>query len=185
MQRYEGASTIFGPYTLSIYLNKYEQLAEALATGKELDPGPTPPDFSAELLTFVFPAASDGVSGTNNFGDVLQQPPESASIGDTVSVKFASGNPRHNSQRGGSFFVVEQLIGDNAWQVVATDASWETRLTWVRTNGSTGESEITIEWTINDTVQSGTYRIRHTGNYKNKSGQVLSYQGTSDEFSVQ
>lgn len=185
MQRYEGASTIFGPYTLSLYLNKYRQLAEALANGKEVDPGPTPPDFSAQLLTFVFPSASDGVSETTNFGDVLVQPPKSVSIGDTVTVTFASGNPRHNSQRGGSFFVVEKLVGGDAWQVVATDANWETRLTWTRTNASTGESQITVEWEIDNSIEPGTYRIRHTGHYKNKSGQVIQYQGESDEFSVE
>lgn len=33
IQRYEGASTIFGPYTLPIYLQQYEKLAAALEVG--------------------------------------------------------------------------------------------------------------------------------------------------------
>jgi hypothetical protein len=28
--------------------------------GESLDPGPTPPDFSSQLITLVFPAAADG-----------------------------------------------------------------------------------------------------------------------------
>jgi hypothetical protein len=31
VQRYEGASTIYGPHTLTLYLNQYHKLASALA----------------------------------------------------------------------------------------------------------------------------------------------------------
>ena len=43
-QRYEAASTIFGPNTLNAYLEQYEMLMGALLAGAALDPGPTPED---------------------------------------------------------------------------------------------------------------------------------------------
>jgi len=46
MQHYEGASTLFGPYTLDTYIQENVKLAEALTNNRALDPGPTPPDLS-------------------------------------------------------------------------------------------------------------------------------------------
>ena len=43
-QRYEAASTIFGPNTLNAYLEQYEMLVAALLTGGSVSPGPTPDD---------------------------------------------------------------------------------------------------------------------------------------------
>ena len=43
-QRYEAASTIFGPNTLNAYLEQYEKLLAALLTGGSVSPGPTPDD---------------------------------------------------------------------------------------------------------------------------------------------
>jgi neutral ceramidase len=67
----------------------YKYLAN-IFQGESLDPGPTPPDFSSQLITLVFPAAADGTALGQNFGDCLQQPSESVSSGDTVVVKFVS-----------------------------------------------------------------------------------------------
>ncbi|PSN40922.1 Neutral ceramidase [Blattella germanica] len=88
VQRYEGASTIFGPHTLTIYLNQYRKLASALLKNSQLDPGPTPPDLTDDLVTFVTPVVFDTPKWDHKFGDCLQQPPEVVHTGDTVSVKF-------------------------------------------------------------------------------------------------
>ena len=65
-QRYEAASTIFGPNTLNAYLEQYEMLLAALLTGGSVSPGPTPDDllddqvgatavfFSTLLCFFLF-----------------------------------------------------------------------------------------------------------------------------------
>ncbi|XP_063912846.1 neutral ceramidase-like [Zophobas morio] len=182
LQRYEGGSTIFGPHTLNLYINRFKQMATALMTNETLDPGPTPRDFSSQLITLVFPAASDGVAEGQNFGDCLQQP-EAATVGDTVVVKFVSGSPRHDVMHGRTFLTVEKSTGDD-WVVVATDANWETRLWWERTNSETGESEVTIEWDVGEGVEAGEYRIRHIGNYKGQDGDIYPYEGLSDTFTV-
>lgn len=52
-QRYEGASTLFGPHTLAGYQQEYAKLAKALATGTSADPGPTPPDLSGNTVRIM------------------------------------------------------------------------------------------------------------------------------------
>ncbi|XP_044262814.1 neutral ceramidase-like [Tribolium madens] len=183
LQRYEGGSTIYGPQTLNLYINKFKQLATALINGKTLDPGPTPPDFSSQLITLVSPPSVDGIAESDNFGDCLQQPPASVSLGETVSVKFVSGNPRHDVLHGSTYISVEQSVGDN-WVLVASDANWETRFYWKRTNPTTGESEVTIEWDIGQNVEPGQYRIRHNGHYKEKSGEIRAYEGVTKTFNI-
>ena len=43
MQHYEGASTLFGPYTLHAYQQEFRKLAIALSNGNRVEPGPLPP----------------------------------------------------------------------------------------------------------------------------------------------
>ncbi|CAH1381135.1 unnamed protein product [Tenebrio molitor] len=180
LQRYEGASTIFGPQTLNLYIKKYKELAAAMVKGETLDAGPTPPDSSSPAMT-VLPAGPDGVG--QNFGECLQQPDESVSSGDTVVVKFVGGNPRHDTLRGGSYISVEKAK-ENDWVVVANDANWETRYLWKRMNVATGTSEVTIEWDVREGVEPGEYRIRHHGHHKTFTNQVKSYEGVSRNFTV-
>ena len=46
VQRYEGASTLYGPNTLAAYQYLYSGLAAALQTGTPVPPGPTPQDLT-------------------------------------------------------------------------------------------------------------------------------------------
>lgn len=49
---------------------------------------------------------------------------------DSCCARQVSGHPRNNVQLGGSFLTVERLLNTtDTWEVIATDASWETR--WV------------------------------------------------------
>ena len=58
-QHYEGASTLFGPYTLQAYQQEYGQLAQALSTS-------TPVSWTASLPASTAPSAKR-VSITNNY----------------------------------------------------------------------------------------------------------------------
>ncbi|XP_071370157.1 neutral ceramidase, partial [Centroberyx affinis] len=76
IQRYEGASTIYGPHTLSAYLQRYSSLARAIAQDRvsQLPVGPPPPFFQDSQLFNLLPAAAaDRKSANRSFGDVLQQ----------------------------------------------------------------------------------------------------------------
>ncbi|XP_060526421.1 neutral ceramidase [Cylas formicarius] len=185
LQRYEAAATIFGPHTLSIYIKVYSTLAEALMKGTQVEEGPPPPDVTGQTLSLITPVIFDSAGFTHNFGDVLQQPPESAKIGDVVSAIFVSGHPRNDVMHGKTFLTVEQQTANNSWKVIANDASWETRFIWTRTGSVTGTSTAEIRWEIRDHVQPGVYRIGHFGNYKSLWGGIGSYNGTSNSFVVE
>ena len=95
-QRYEAASTIYGPYTLDAYRQEFKKLAEALATGKSVDPGPSPPNYLSEQLSLHFPVIFDATPSGDKFGSVHLAPKSSYTINSTVEVQFWAGNPRNN-----------------------------------------------------------------------------------------
>lgn len=58
VQRYEGASTIYGPHTLTIYLEKYVQLLSALLEGREVEAGPNPPNLDSAQINLNTPVTT-------------------------------------------------------------------------------------------------------------------------------
>ncbi|XP_063819319.1 putative neutral ceramidase C [Pseudophryne corroboree] len=189
-QRYEAASTIYGPHTLSAYLQLYRGLAKAIteATVDKLPRGPQPPFFNqSQLFTFLGPVLADKAPDTKTFGDVLVQVMPQYRPGDVASVTFVAGNPRSSVtyMTNDTYIKVEKY--DNVkgtWHTVHNDASWETRYYWHKGTGS--QSNATIEWHIPASADSGTYRIRHFGHYKQSfiPAIIRSYNGTSDQFQI-
>lgn len=92
LQRYEGASTLFGPYTLPIYLKQYSKLAKALVQNTKLDRGPEPDDIKSEVLSFLPPVVYDTAEGRHKYGDCIKQPPYTVTRGQTVEAKFVSSS---------------------------------------------------------------------------------------------
>ncbi|CAF92687.1 unnamed protein product, partial [Tetraodon nigroviridis] len=185
VQRYEGASTIFGPYTLSAYLQKYRGLARAIAQA-ELPTGPQPPFFE-KLFNLMFAAGFDRKPENRSFGDVIGQVYPVYRQGDVVSVTFVAGNPRHSGDMRDKTFVAVEIYDNrtDTWNTVHTDASWETRFHWLK--GSNRQSNSTVEWYIPPSAASGFYRIKHFGHYKQMKGLkpvITPYEGTSDVFRV-
>ncbi|XP_018616424.1 neutral ceramidase [Scleropages formosus] len=190
VQRYEGASTIYGPHTLSAYIQLYRGLAKAIAEDKEaeLPKGPEPPFFSDnQLFSFLPLVLADKKPPNTTFGGVLEQVLPHYRTGEVASVTFVSGNPRNSGDtRDKTFVTVEKY--DNrtqSWNIVHTDAAWETRFHWVKGNGA--QSNATVEWHIPVTAAPGSYRIRHFGHFKEMQGLkpvITPYQGTSDVFTV-
>jgi len=183
VQRYEGASTIYGPHTLTIYLSQYRNLSAALATGSRLDRGPLPPDLSHDLVSFVTPVIYDTPTWNHKFGDCIIQPAEVAKIGETVTARFVAAHPRNNLTLGSTYLTVERF-DEGRWTVIATDANWETRFYWIRISPILGSSEALITWTVEPDVLPGEYRIRHFGSYKYIFGGVYPYAGTTNPFKV-
>ncbi|XP_067100975.1 neutral ceramidase [Osmerus mordax] len=190
IQRYEGASTIFGPHTLSAYVQKFRGLARAIAEGREenLPVGPEPPLFTGSPLFNLLPAAGvDRKPVNTSFGEVLEQVNPFYTLGDIVSVTFVAGNPRHSGDiRDKTFITVEKFHNKtSSWEVVHTDASWETRFYWLK--GADQHSNTTVEWHIPRSAQTGSYRIRHFGHFKERKGFITTitpYEGTSDIFRI-
>ncbi|XP_053495958.1 neutral ceramidase [Ictalurus furcatus] len=190
VQRYEGASTIYGPHTLSAYIQHFRGLARAIAEGKtgELPKGPEPPFFKDSQLVSLLPAVPTDKTPTNTtFGQVLEQVNPLYKVGEVASVTFVAGNPRNSGDmRDKTFVIVEKfLMTTSTWEVVHTDASWETRFHWIK--GTGGQSNATVEWYIPLSAETGTYRIRHFGHSKKLSFPtpvITPYEGTSDTFRV-
>ncbi|XP_036937767.1 neutral ceramidase isoform X2 [Acanthopagrus latus] len=189
VQRYEGASTIYGPHTLSAYLQKYRGLARAISQDRvsELPIGPQPPFFQNNLFSLLAAASIDGKPENSSFGDVLDQVLPVYRQGDVVSVTFVAGNPRHCGDIRDKTFVTVEIYDNrtNTWEVVYTDASWETRFHWLK--GSNRQSNSTVEWHIPLAAPSGSYRIRHFGHYKqlrNLKPVITPYEGVSNVFKV-
>jgi len=182
-QRYEAASTIYGPHTLHAYQAQFDKLAGALVSQEEM-PGGTPPDDLLDYqISFVPGIVFDQAPGGYTFGDCVEGP-SSGSFGQTVSATFVSGHLRNNLLLESSFLMVEREEEDGSWTVVAVDSDWETKLHWLRTNVILGESQVTVEWEIPDTAVEGTYRIVHQGYYKHILRGLTPYHGMSDPFPV-
>ncbi|XP_058399425.1 neutral ceramidase [Diceros bicornis minor] len=189
-QRYEAASTIYGPHTLSAYIQLFRVLAKAIATDSvaNLSSGPEPPFFK-QLITTLIPNIADRAPKGKTFGDVLQPVEPKYRVGEVAEVTFVGANPKNSAENRThqTFLTVEKYEATSAtWQVVHNDASWETRFYWHK--GSLGQSNATIQWYIPDTAQPGIYRIRYFGHYRKqdflKPAVILSFESTSSTFEV-
>jgi len=189
VQRYEGASTIFGPHTLEAYLYQYLNLTRKLVSGPRVDPlpdGPEPPFLLKKQIAFRPGVIFDNPAWKHKFGDVLLQPNEVYQSGMSVIVIFVAGHPQNNLMVEGTFLTVEQMIhpSKDEWKVIATDSSLETKFLWRRTNSIFGESTATVIWDIPANTTQGIYRIRHFGAAKSILQSIRPYVGVSVQFEV-
>lgn len=179
--RYEAASTIFGPHTLSAYIQQYKKLASALVKGKSVPSGPTTPNYRSKQITFLGGVLFDG----GEPGNVVTQPKSSYKVNETVEVVFQTGHPKNNLLTNLTFLEVQcSDTASGGWNVVATDSEWETKFKWVRTNSIEGKSNAVISWDIPADTKPGVYRIKHFGYRKHIVGGVTPFTGTSDQFTV-
>lgn len=181
-QRYEAASTIYGPHTLSAYLQQYRVLVQAMLKGEDLPKGPPPPNLSDQEISFVPGVVMDNPPPGYQFGDCVQQPLDSAP-GQRVTASFVSGHLRNNLMLEDTFMTVERFETDG-WVVVAGDSDWETLLEWHRTNVILGESEVALSWDIPEDAVEGLYRFGHKGYHHTILRGNFYYEGWSKEFTV-
>lgn len=184
IQRYEGASTIYGPHTLEAFIQEFNKLADALAKGTPAPKGPTPPNLLDKQLSFLPPVVFDHAPFGKSFGDVVVDADAQYKQGSSVKVTFIGANPRNNVKLEGTFLSVEMLQPDNNWKVVFTDSQWETKFEWKHTSLLLGESEVTITWDIPQTQAPGTYRIQYFGDAKSLDQKISSFTGKSMDFKV-
>uniref|UniRef100_A0A4W6EBR2 Neutral ceramidase n=1 Tax=Lates calcarifer TaxID=8187 RepID=A0A4W6EBR2_LATCA len=180
VQRYEGASTIYGPHTLSAYLHKYRGLARAIAQDKvsELPAGPEPPFFTKNLFSLLPAAAVDRKPENTSFGDVLQQVyPVYRQVGH-MFTHLKSEVYLQSCLCVISIFLLQLSLR------ILFDVSC-CRFHWLQ--GSNRQSNATVEWHIPLSAPSGSYRIKHFGHYKQMKGLrpvITPYEGTTDVFRV-
>ncbi|KAI0262181.1 Neutral/alkaline nonlysosomal ceramidase [Gloeopeniophorella convolvens] len=189
VQRYEGASTLFGPNTLDAYIDKYgslvSYLADSATTGAVPPSDPAPPDLTGKAISLRTAVIFDSSPIGHSFGDVLTDVPAGStfSAGQTVSTQFVGANPRNNLRLEGTFMSVEELVNNN-WQAVRSDSHPSTTYRWVRNSTILGTSTVTLSWTIEDGTPSGTYRLKYFGDSKPLIGSISAFTGTSSNFQV-
>ncbi|BBN82025.1 neutral ceramidase [Pseudoalteromonas sp. A25] len=186
VQYYEGAHNLFGQYTLAAYRQIYSGLAGALSSGQNVNVGPTPLDWSNKQKVNAIGVVYDDKRLWESFGQTWQNANSRYNRGDTVKVKFRSGHPQNNFKTMSSFMEVQRNINGN-WTTVLTDNDFSTKFKWIRDTAPDclACSFAQLEWTIDATMPSGTYRIKHHGHWKSGwDSKIRSYSGSSRSFSV-
>jgi neutral ceramidase len=185
VQRYEAASTVYGPHTLGAYQQLFTTLAESLVYGTPLPASAEPRNLSEHQISFHTPVILDTAPIGRSFGDLYKDAEPSYQIGQEVDVTFYGANPRNNLMTGSSFLLVEQLDPTTqGWNTVLTDADWDTKFEWE--SHLLSESLITVAWNLSTSTEPGKYRISHFGYAKKDpiSDKLTPYSGSSSVFAV-
>ncbi|KXX78051.1 Neutral ceramidase [Madurella mycetomatis] len=188
VQRYEGASTLYGQWELPALVNLTLRGLPYLAPTASGSPpaGPSPPDNRENSLSFITGVVMDNTPPGSSFGQCTGQPASSSARGAVVSATFVGANPRNNLRQEGTYAAVEKLGSDGrTWTRVLSDEDWRLEFTWKRTNFVLGYSEVTIRWeTDRDEDAAGTYRIRYYGDSKPLVGSIKAFEGVSNSFTL-
>lgn len=186
VQRYEGASTLYGPHTLSAYIQEFKKLAAALISGQSVEQGPQPPDLLNKQISLLPPVVLDATPFGVKFGDTKNDVPLNSTFkrGDMVSSTFWSACPRNDLMTEGTFALVEILQDQKTWVPAYDDDDFCLQFKWSRPARLSPESYATIEWRIPQTAVSGVYRLRHFGAAKSLFGSIRHFTGSSSAFIV-
>jgi neutral ceramidase len=184
-QRYEAASTLYGPHTLSGYIQEFSRLSKDLIEGRNSSTGEAPPDLLPKQMSLKPGVIFDDKPLANHFGQVLEDAKGPYTAGSSiVSITYQGANPRNNLRLQDTFLTVELAAG-NTWKAVASDSNWETKFHWKSTDLVAARSEARAEWAIPTNTTLGTYRICYHGDWKSGwSGKITAFTGCSSNFTV-
>ncbi|GLJ24015.1 hypothetical protein SUGI_0457480 [Cryptomeria japonica] len=186
VQRYEGGSTLYGPHTLSAYIQEFRKLAKSMIDGEKVDSGLSPPDLLDKQISFLPPVIVDLTPSGIKFGDIKQDISKKGTHtkGDVVEVTFWSACPRNDLMTEGTFALVEMSSADGKWTPMYDDDDFCLRFKWSRPSSKSTYSYASIQWEIPEEVKPGIYRIRHFGAAKHLFGTIDYFTGTSSAFVV-
>ncbi len=179
-QHYEGASTLFGEWTLAGYRQVYRGLVDALARGEQ-PPGGRPPVVKYPAKQVGLAGHIDRVPAGKVFGSVVKQPESRYQHGQVVRATFQGSHLNHSLKKRMPLLEVQRWE-EGAWRPIVFDWDFHTKMRWEDMGGSM--SHVRAEWDISEDVQPGKYRIFHRG-WARKSGvQIQMYEGTTKDFEV-
>ncbi|KAI9367946.1 Neutral/alkaline nonlysosomal ceramidase [Aspergillus egyptiacus] len=198
-QRYEGASTLYGPNTLAAYVNLtltyLPYLGGSTPVAGPAPNGIEPPINVDKSLSFIPSVVYDGRPLGKSFGDVIKSAGNAVyGPGDAVTATFIGANPRNNLRQESTFAAVERQNPDTgAWEAVRTDSDWNLVYRWKRTSTVLGYSEVTLQWEVEDDyysvgssrpVQDGVYRFHYYGDAKGLNGKIQAFEGIDEPFTI-
>ncbi len=181
VQQYEGASTLFGPWTQEAVQAELVGLARDLLEGRPASSANAVPAYRTHLTSFVHrPNTSDGMNPGAAFGSVVQEPEACYPARGEARVEavFVAGNPRNDLRQQDSYLFIERETGKGKWKVRHTDNDWSTRYRF-EPEQDDGTSHGRITWVIPPGTAPGNYRIRHAGG-----SAAGPYEGTTRSFTV-
>lgn len=191
IQRYEGASTLYGPHTLEAYIDVTLSFLPYLGANGGKPPrhegGLYPPNNANLSLSFVPGVIRDGTPFFKSFGDALTDVEPFYRRGEHVKTTFVGANPRNNLRLEDTYAAVEQLdtqAGSEVWKRVRDDADWSLVFQWRRTSEVMGTSEVDVQWETEDWAEPGVYRLRYFGDAKSLGGTITPFEGVSTPFTV-
>lgn len=181
-QQYEGASTLFGRYTLGAYQQEFTRLATAFAARQQVPRGPAPRDVSHLQPNFQPGAGPDTAPPGRTFGDVLTQPASVYAAGAQVVAEFVSAHPKHNPRRNGTFLEVQRQNSAGEWIRVANEGEWAVKFHWSKRGAADSVARFT--WDIPADATPGRYRLQHYADSLSADGALHPFTGTSNDFEV-
>ena len=190
-QQYEGASNIYGPWTLAAVSQESLKLARAMRSGSDIEVSlPT-----AERIDLNLQAGpNETLHPAGAPGSVIAQPAQQVQAGDLVQAEFVVGHPGNDLRLQESYVYVERQQPDGEWQLITEDRDPQLLYIWkpliklpvalerppVATGGS-GE----IIWQTPQNLNAGVYRFRIAGKTRGLlSPDATSYESLSDSFTV-
>ncbi|KAK3276091.1 hypothetical protein CYMTET_15820 [Cymbomonas tetramitiformis] len=199
-QRYEAASTLYGPNTLAAWQQQFTYLTRAMAKGTSVPAGPSPPDLESKQWSFLPGVVADEVPLGKHFGEVSEDVEDKVyHAGDVVSAEFHSSCPRNDLRTGGTFLEVQRLVPGvmkqlrrhvraqtftDTWETAYLDNDFGTKFIWSRPASISTHSTAQITWEIPTDVVPGTYRLKHYNAYKPLIGSIKQFSGVSSSFKV-
>lgn len=183
IQQYEAGHTLHGRWTLPAYRQVTARLAEALESGDTLSQDIAFDDWRGRSESVdVHDGTWDALPGGAGYGQALALDKKTFVAGEIVSAAFWSANPSADLLRPLRYVRVEHNK-DGDWIEVASDSDWSTKIQWHE--DATSKALIAnVSWQTPEDIESGTYRIRHTGVYTDDKGDQHAFDGISDHFEI-
>mgnify|MGYP003636168107 CR=1 FL=1 len=190
-QQYEGASTLYGPWTQAAVAQESLQLARAMRSQTPVSEPPAPGD-RIDLTLQAGPRELPNPSGPA--GTVVTQPPSSITAGEVLDAEFVVGHPGNDLRIQESYVYVEKQLPSGDWLVVEEDRTPELLYEWkpilqapvalerpLLTSGGTA----LVNWTIPANTPTGTYRLRVEGKSLGLIAlEAQPYQAISNTFTI-
>ncbi len=190
-QHYEGASTLFGPWTQAAYQQEFARLAADMAAGRPSTSHAPPLDVRGMVRPTSLGTEYDLPPEDSQFGDVVRDAETSYARGDRAEVAFWTGNPQNGFRPQRRYAAIERQ-GGSGWHEVARDGDWEVRCRWSqpKTNARGRDRRLAahqfaVRWDIPADAEPGSYRVRHFGVYRAKAdGELHAIETESRTFEV-
>jgi neutral ceramidase len=187
-QHYEGAATLFGPWTQAGYQQEFVRLAEDILAGRPSQTHEPPVDVRGKVRPVPLGTAHDDLPPGGEFGAVVEDAAERYSRGDLVVASFWSGHPQNGYRPSRRYATIERQE-NGEWRGVAIDGDWDVKIRWIQPAAAgrkrTAAHVFSVEWSTPPETAPGTYRVKHEGVFKTQTdAQVHEFTAVSRAFEI-